>query len=455
MRFQSTLHWIILCCSCVVFFSIHPSEASEKPNFLIIVADDLNKDSLSIYGNNDSKTPHIDELARTGVVFENAFTTTAMCAPTRAQLYTGLYPVRSGAYPNHSRVKDGVTSIVHDLKNLGYRVALNGKTHFKPQKSFPFERIGGGKFNESAIETFVDEVGSTPFCLVMASHSPHVPWKAGNAKMFSANDLEVPEYWLDTPEFRQSMTRYYAEINDLDRELGVCRRIIREAGKDKDTIVIFTTEQGSQMPGCKWTCYETGLNIGLIMNGPKYFKAGKRVQSWVHHIDIRPTMVELAGGIPDHSLDGKSFLPVLTDLTKVHRNVTYGVHTQMGAIGSPKSGYPVRSIRKGPYKLILNLNHAVEYTNALTENDNEEYWESWLNAASSGDSKAQFLVQRYTKRPQVEFYNLSSDPYELQNLAQDELYRNLIASLRGDLLSWMESQGDLGFETEQVAPSRK
>ena len=85
------------------------------PNILIVIADDLNKDSVGVYGNKDVKTPNIDRLASQGMRFNLAYTSTAMCAPTRQQMYTGLYPVRSGAYPNHSKVKPGTKSLVHYL----------------------------------------------------------------------------------------------------------------------------------------------------------------------------------------------------------------------------------------------------------------------------------------------------------------------------------------------------
>ena len=447
---KKPLFWAFL-----IIFIAFPNIRAQKPNFLIVIADDLNKDSLPCYGNKDAITPNIDRLAKEGMVFENAFTTTAMCAPTRTQLYTGLFPFKSGAYPNHSRVKEGVTSIVHDLKELGYRVGLNGKSHVKPMKSFPFERLGKGNFSAKKIKEFVHRSKDQPFCLVLASHSPHVPWKSGDASQFSAESLTIPEYWIDTPEVRSALTRYYGEVNDLDRELGECLKIVNQAGFEKNTVVIFTTEQGSQMPGCKWTCYESGLNLGLLIKWPNVTKPGRRSDAWVHHIDLRPTLVDIAGGVNRVGLDGKSFLPVLKGETDKHRTVTYGVHTQMGAIGSPKNGYPVRSIRKGNYKLILNLNEKVEYSNALTTNDNESYWKSWLEASSSGDPRSSFLVQRYLNRPAIEFYNLALDPHELNNLASNALYSEIISDLKHSLNKWMISQGDLGMESELRAKSRK
>lgn len=110
-------------------------EKQEKPNILLFLADDMTWRDCQPYGNNDVLTPNMSRLAGEGMCFNNMFTATAMCAPTRQQLYTGLFPVRSGAYPNHSRVYDGVKSLGHHFGELGYRVALLGKKHYGPNNS--------------------------------------------------------------------------------------------------------------------------------------------------------------------------------------------------------------------------------------------------------------------------------------------------------------------------------
>ena len=107
---------------------------SAKPNFVFIIADDCTFRDVGCYGG-QAKTPNIDKLAKEGMQFSRCFQTAPMCSPTRHNLYTGLYPVKSGAYPNHTFVKDGTKSVVHYLKPKGYRVALSGKTHINPRLS--------------------------------------------------------------------------------------------------------------------------------------------------------------------------------------------------------------------------------------------------------------------------------------------------------------------------------
>ena len=115
--------------------------AEKKPNIVFINADDLTHTDLSVYGG-QAITPNFERLASEGMRFTHCFQAAPMCSPTRHNLYTGIHPVKSGAYPNHTFAKEGTKSIVHHLKPHGYRVALSGKTHIAPKSVFPFEYSG-------------------------------------------------------------------------------------------------------------------------------------------------------------------------------------------------------------------------------------------------------------------------------------------------------------------------
>ncbi|MCH5372852.1 MAG: sulfatase-like hydrolase/transferase, partial [Planctomycetes bacterium] len=130
-----------LCMLLLLLAAPSPADDSARPNFLIIIADDLNWQDLGCTGNPDVKTPHIDQLSRDGMSLQGMFTPAPTCSPCRHALYTGLFPVRSGAYPNHTMVDPGTRSIFSHLKAAGYRVGLQAKTHVQPPGSFPFEYI--------------------------------------------------------------------------------------------------------------------------------------------------------------------------------------------------------------------------------------------------------------------------------------------------------------------------
>ena len=135
--------------------------AQDPPNFVIVLADDCSHIDLGCYGSEISITPNIDALAKQGVKFNHCYQATAMSSPTRHCLYTGLYPVRSGAYPNHTFVYDNVKSFVQYFKTAGYNTALYGKEHVNPKEIFAYEFLGNyseGKMDFDAINNYIESV---------------------------------------------------------------------------------------------------------------------------------------------------------------------------------------------------------------------------------------------------------------------------------------------------------
>ena len=161
--------------------SLSFAQQTEKPNFLLFIADDCSHYDLGCYGSVDSKTPNIDHFATQGVRFTQAYQAVPMSSPTRHNLYTGVWPVRSGAYPNHTCANEGTLSVVHHLQPLGYKVALIGKSHIAPKSAFPFDLyvppLKGGDLNFEAIQKFISDCKAKgePFCLFVASNQPHTP----------------------------------------------------------------------------------------------------------------------------------------------------------------------------------------------------------------------------------------------------------------------------------------
>ncbi|MCG8697463.1 MAG: sulfatase [Bacteroidales bacterium] len=417
---------------------------TKSPNLVFILADDLNKKDLSCYGSKNVQTPNIDKLAAEGMQFDHMFSTTAMCAPLRMQLYTGLYPVRSGAYPNHGMVKNDVKSIVQYLKPYNYRCGISGKWHCKPLSVFAFDSVEPNLKKNSYLDYMTKS--DDPFVLFVCSHEPHVKWNKGDAKAFDPSTLVVPEYLVDNEETRAALCKYYAEIVYLDNQVKEVMEALKESGKEENTMVMFASEQGAQLPGCKWTLYDNGIAAAFIARYPKLIKPGTRSSAMVNYIDVLPTFMDLIGAeIPQ--MDGKSFLNILKGNQDNHSDYVFGIHTQKGAMGSPKDGYPIRSVRSDQYLYIKNLRPHVTFGNAVTMTDSEKYWQSWLRDTLTNDN-AKFLSQRYLNRPAIEFYDVTKDPYQLNNLADSSMYMDVIKEMDAVLTSWMQDQGDEGGKTE-------
>ena len=431
------------------------AHAGNGPNILIMLSDDLTWSDIGAYGADHVATPEIDALAAQGMRFTHAFTATAMCAPTRQQLYSGLFPVKSGAFPNHGVVNPGTTSMVQALRALGYRVGLSGKTHFGPMAAFPFEIVGnrpaadGGPndVDMTAAKEFMTRDQDQPFALVLAFNESHEPWTQGDAGKFDPDTLHVPPYLADTPETRSTLAAYYAEIEYLDQQIGELTRFLDESGLDDNTLVLFTSEQGGAFPFAKWSLYDAGIRTAFIVRWPDLVPAGTTSDALVQYVDVVPTLIDAANGTPANHLDGRSFMPVLSQAKQTHREVVFGVHTNRGIIKG--NNYPIRAIRDQRFKLIWNLAHENTYANIRTEVVGRDAgFRSWQ---SSLKPSVRNRAEQYLKRPEFEFYDLDNDPYELNNLAQDPQFASIHAELLSQLKKWMQDQGDQGLATEMQA----
>ncbi len=283
-----------------------------------MIADDCTYLDMEVYGG-QARTPNLNKLAKEGLKFTRCFQTAPMCSPTRHNIYTGLYPVKSGAWPNHTCVYPGTKSVAHYLKDAGYRVALSGKTHIAPRESFPFEYSGDFRNNGPAtkplfpnLKKFITQCRSsdTPFCLFACSNEPHSPYTKGDPSAYPPESLKLPPSWVDTPATRDSYSKYLAEITYYDWQCGALLSLLDDFGLRDNTLVVVVSEQGSGFPFAKWTCFELGLASGMIARWPGRVKPDTKTDALVEYVDLTPTFLEAAGAAPQ-DLDGKSFLPIL------------------------------------------------------------------------------------------------------------------------------------------------
>ena len=451
-----SLLFSILFCSC--------KESVVQPNIVLIVADDMTYRDCEPYGNPDIITPNIAQLAEEGISFDNMCTSTAMCVPTRAQLWTGIYPVRSGCYPNHAWLYEGLVTLPVVLKEHGYRVAGLGKSGDNPNHLFPLDLRQSGGDRMQAIEQFIDESGEQPFMIWYGSNSPHGPWNKGNREAYNASELALPPYLIDTRETREELVKYYAEITDLDREVGEIRSILEKRDIMDNTLFIFTSEQGASLPyGGKWSCYENSLKTAFIARWPGKIKPNTRTSAMTQYVDFAPTIVELIGSKPEKvdvnvpdtkgytGYDGKSFLNVLLGKQNKHHEYLYGCHTMINVGGGTPEGYPIRSVRDERWKYIRNLNHEAEFQCGGARGKVVKSWQAKADTSPEIQKHVHTLIQR----PYEELYDLENDPYEMNNLADSSSYHKELCLKLGKVLdNWMEQQGDEGMPTELAAKER-
>jgi uncharacterized sulfatase len=351
---------------------------------------------------------------------------------------------------NHGKVKPGTRSIAHYLGEIGYRVALAGKTHIAPQKCFPFQYI---EQRIDLIDEFVSRPG--PFCLIVASARPHLPHEA--KPTYDPGQVVIPPKWIDTPQTREQQVGYYTDVSRFDDEIGEVLKVLHERGLEDNTLVACTSDHGNQF-FAKWTCYDDGLRIPLAVRWPGHIQPGSVSRAMVGHIDWVATLLDAAGGPIPPGLDGRSFLGILTGRQTRHHDILFGAQTNQGTIsGKP---YPIRSVRNERYKYIRNLMSEALYQNVNTHSNfaterTNGVWGSWLAVART-DPQAAHWVQWHRHRPAEELYDLENDPRELTNLAGDASLAAVQSDLAAKLDAWMTQQGDQGIAAEmQVAPHRR
>lgn len=437
-------------------FFVPSASFAAPPNFLIILADDCTFSDLPLYGGQNAKTPSIDRLASQGLTFSRAYVSAAMCQPCRAELYTGQFPMRNGCAWNHSACRPETKSLPHHLAFAGYRTGIAGKVHVMPKDCFPFENVPGFDANAvraptnphdlAGVKAFIARDKTQPFCLVIGLTEPHVPWVMGDASQYPPPKLKLPPNIADTPKTREDFSRYLAEITYMDGQAGEILAALEESGLARETLVLFSSEQGSQFPGNKWTCWDTGVHTALIARWPGKIAAGKRTDALVQYADVVPTLLELAGVNSDHAFDGTSFAAVLRGAKDAHREFACAAHNNI-----PEGpAYPVRSVTDGQWRYIRNLaadqlyieKHLMGLMGGATVHN--AYWSSWM-ATASENSATYHLVKRYMRRPAEELYHTAVDPAEMTNLAGKPEHSAIHKKLSAELDRWLAAQDDPGI----------
>lgn len=444
------------------------TKAGARPNIVVFIGDDLGVEDTGPYGNKIVRTPNLDKLSKESIRFTRAFAASPTCGPSRSSLFTGLMPFRHGAHGNHTGTKENTRSLTHYLKPLGYRVAIAGKLHVGPEEVFPFEHVSGTNVAEPGFEKkpglhydlqmgpvdkwLAQQKHDEPFLLIVADHSPHVVWP--DSSTYSPDKVDIPRIHVDTRRTRKARARYYEDITKMDRNLGTLLQSLDAHNLTENTMLVFTADQGPQWPFAKWTLYEDGIHVPLMIRWPEHAPASSRTDAMVSLVDLLPTFVEAAGGEAPEETDGVSFLSVIGGQSDTHRTAVFATHTGDQMMNRS----PARMVRTDRYKYILNLApENVYHTHIDKARDHDggrEYWSSWEEKATH-DRHAAAVLERYHHHPAEELYDLKADPDELHNLASDPGYREVMEDFRKKVAAWRQQQGDFETGPAELKPREK
>jgi N-sulfoglucosamine sulfohydrolase len=413
--------------------------ATVTPNLVLIVADDHGLDG-GCFGTSVPATPSLDALARDGVRFTQAFCTTASCAASRSVLLTGLHNHANGTYGHvhgrhHFACFDDVLSLPVLLKRGGYRTGRAGKYHHAPERVFAFDTVipAAGRDDVRLSENCRAFIApDEPFFLYWCSMNPHRdgrllashpcrPDRFGNPEADFAGDretpyddahIQVPPYLPDSPEARAEWAQYCQSVSRLDRGVGRLLRILEEAGKLDNTLIVYLSDNGAAFPGAKTTLYEPGMNLPCIVRAPGPRRAHRTCDGLVSWCDVTPTFLDAAGLYEGPAaFHGDSFLRILEEEHPLAwRQEVYAAHT----FHEITNYYPMRVVRTQRYKFIWNIASPLTYSFA------SDLWASatWQGAVRNRLADyGQRSVDAYLHRPRFELYDLHADPGETTNLA--------------------------------------
>ena len=458
------LVWLLSLTAILHASGAHAVAPAERPNILIILGDDIDRDMLGPWGG-QAHTPHLDQLAAAGVRLETAYANVAMCAPFRQEFFSGRCAWRTRAIPNHSHSVAGTTSLPHYLRPLGYRVGLLGKKHIAPPTAYPFDNVGtlpkAADPNPEALRQAKQYITSArdagdPFCLVIASHDGHGPYTHGDRSRYPPAAVTIPADAIDTPRYRQELAAHLAEVSNLDALVGDLRDLLRQEELTDNTLVLFCSEQGNAFPFSKWTCFDDGLACGIIAALPGVIPANTSCAELTWVADIAPTLLTAAGGTPaSFQCDGKSQWDNWLGSHQPVHEYAYGIFANCNIINNRDRIFPIRSIRDTRYTLIwspraaeevtsnVTLTQALRLTQGETLQGTPDAAASWiLTAGSNAETREQRLVERLHHRPEWALYDREKDPEELQNLAGTAAYASIQHRLQTALQTWLEHWND-------------
>ncbi len=414
------------------------SEAN-RPNFLVIIADDMACEDCGAYGHPHIKTPNIDQLAREGMLFERAFLTCSSCSPSRTSLLTGRYPHATGAAELHQPVPPDQVLVTTPLREAGYFTAAAGKWHLGAHVKSQFDVVregGGDGAYDYWLPVLNERPKDKPFFIWLATTDPHRPYGPNRIpKPHTPEDVIVPPYLPDVPEVREDLALYYDEIGRLDTWVGRVRGELIAQGVWDRTMVIFLSDNGRPFPRCKTTVLDSGVRTPLIIRFPGRIPAGSVSPRLVSAVDLAPTILELAGIKPGPSFQGLSFAKLLDDPTAKIRDYVFSEHNW-----HDYQAYE-RSVRNERYLLIKNWLPQLPRTPPADAVRSPTY-DAMKRLRDEGKLTPGQMEPFMVPRPEVELYDCENDPHNLTNLADRPEYATVKSELLKALQAWREQTGD-------------
>jgi N-sulfoglucosamine sulfohydrolase len=423
-------------------FQSSPAQ-KQQPNVIIFIADDLGWTDLGCYGNKAVSTPHIDRIAREGIIFTNVYLTTSSCSPSRTSIISGRYPHNTGSAELHTPLPAEVAVFPEILKNAGYYTAQAGKWHMGDHAKRGFQVVQEGRKENGDggedmwVTTLRERPKEKPFLMWFASVDAHRPW--GTNEFSGTNDpkkIEVPVYLADTESTKHDLASYYDEITRFDNYIGKVEQELKRQGVLDNTMIIIMSDNGRPFPRSKTRVYDSGVKTPFIVkwnNGLS--KKGVVSESLISVIDIAPTLLELASADILPAFQGKSFTKILKDPTRDFRNYVFAEHNWHDYEALE------RMVRTKDHLYVLNARPHLSNQGPADSNRSLSF-DDLKHIRDSGKLSVAQADVFVTPRPAEELFDCRKDPMQLANIASLPEYRETLDKMRHILLQWRNETAD-------------
>lgn len=473
---MSSSRYLLLIGLCFSFTAVRAAETSGPPNILFAIADDWGFGHASAYGCKWTNTPAFDRVAKEGLLFTQAYTPNAKCAPSRACILTGRNSWQLQEAANHicyfpakfkgwgEALAEKGWTVGHTTKGWGPGVALDasgkprqmtGKPYNAKKAKPPTADIGNSDYAAN-FQDFLDAApAGKPWAFWYGAIEPHRGYEFGSGVAKGRKKLadidHVPGYWPDNDTIRNDLLDYAFEIEHFDRHLGRMLALLEQRGLLQNTLVIVTSDHGMPFPRSKGNAYEVSNHIPMAMmwkNGIS--RPGRTIGDLISFIDLAPTFIEVAGlKWADTAMapsPGRS-------LTDIFRAAPQGPPRDFALIGKERTdvgrpndgGYPIRGIVK---EGLLYL-HNFEPSRWPGGNPETGYMDcdagatkSFIIDAHRANPNDKSWLYCFALRPADELYDLKKDPDCLVNLAKTPDGARRAAEIRGELFAKLKRQED-------------
>jgi len=429
---------------------------SDRPNILWISLEDTTP-RFGCYGDLIARTPNIDRLAAVGCRFTNAFSTAGVCAPSRSAIITSMYQTSIGTHHHrtthtHESTPDlptpysvvpppYVKTFTEYLRGAGYYCTNNSKTdyQFTPPITAWDDNSNQGHWRNRA--------DGQPFFSVfnpIVTHESGMWEKEDRPLITNPDDVELPPYLPDTPKARATLARQYDNLATADARVGELLDQLEEDGLAENTIVFLWSDHGEGLPRGKRWPYDAGIRIPLIVRWHAVLNPGSESDQLVSLIDLGPTVLSLCGVQAPQHLQGQPFLGG----EKVEREYIFATRDRLDL-----SYQMLRAVRDKRYKYIRNYYPEKPYFLWDPYRNEHPVMQEMWRLHTEGKLEGDQLVMFQSPRPPEELYDVENDKYELNNLAENTAYANVLKRMRETLTAWQSEFGDMGniSEEEMVA----